>query len=190
MAKAITRRCGRGGGDQNYEDKREFCRKEICSMRMGGCDNGKTPRERSQFHCRCLLWICVNRLLFCVVRCGQWGHWNCGSLPHSNLIWLIMFFLQRYTFPHPGHWKDPTPDHFLTFSTPHTLPTVILVGGCSPQSNWVTCSSRKFKLLLLLWFTKLLGHSVFLCTLTSLKLWLEYITRPSLWNPVMLPATN
>ena len=113
------------------------------------------PKIR-QFHDRCLLLICVNRLLFCVVRCGQCGHWNCGSLPHSNRIWLIMFFLQRYTFPHLGHWNDPDweadpvlgPDHLFTLSAPQTPPAMTVGNCCSSFSNCVIWSSRKLKLLL------------------------------------------
>jgi hypothetical protein len=35
------------------------------------------------------LLICLRKLPFCVVRCGQKGHWNWGSFPHSCLrCWL------------------------------------------------------------------------------------------------------
>lgn len=51
----------------------------------------------------CLQYICDRRLLLCLVRSGQWGHWNWGSFPHSNLRCLIRFPLFEYPLPHCGH---------------------------------------------------------------------------------------
>ena len=52
----------------------------------------------------CLTFICWTRLLLYLVRRGQWGQWNWGSFPHSNLRCLMRFPLLEYHLPHCEHW--------------------------------------------------------------------------------------
>lgn len=55
--------------------------------------------------CRARMWFF--KLFFCVVLCGQKGHWNCGSFPHSCLTWRSKVFFHWYTFPHAKHVNRP-----------------------------------------------------------------------------------
>lgn len=45
--------------------------------------------------CPWSLSTCLTRLLLCLVRWGQYGHWSCGSFPHSSLRCDIKFFFHR-----------------------------------------------------------------------------------------------
>jgi len=46
------------------------------------------------------------RLYFCLVFLGQSGHWNWGSLPHSNLVWRRKVWRLPYHLPHVTHSND------------------------------------------------------------------------------------
>lgn len=46
-------------------------------------------------------------LLLCFVWHGQYGHWNCGSLPHSTFRWRSILVRYRYTFLQRGHGNTP-----------------------------------------------------------------------------------
>jgi hypothetical protein len=60
--------------------------KYTCSCQWNDYSNIRTAIQ-------CLLLMCISRLLLCLVRCGQYGHWSWGSLPHSSLKCLNMLFL-------------------------------------------------------------------------------------------------
>lgn len=54
----------------------------------------------------CHLRICSWRDVLCLVTNGQYGHWQWGFLPHSNLKCLERFDFHAYTFPHWGQRWD------------------------------------------------------------------------------------
>ena len=58
---------------------------------------------------KCFLFTCLNRLPLSLARCGQYGQQNCGSLPHSYLIWRSNDFFQWYTLQHLGHGNNSFP---------------------------------------------------------------------------------
>jgi hypothetical protein len=51
------------------------------------------------------MWRCM--LLLCFVWQGQYGHWNCGSLPHSTFRCRNMLVWYLYTFLHRGQGNSP-----------------------------------------------------------------------------------
>lgn len=52
--------------------------------------------------------MCFFRLHFCLVRLGQNGHWNWGSLPHSSRWCLTNDVFHRYFLPHALHLNPST----------------------------------------------------------------------------------
>jgi len=42
---------------------------------------------------RCWDRICLSKWFLCLALLGQYGHWNCGSLPHSRFKCRSKFFL-------------------------------------------------------------------------------------------------
>jgi hypothetical protein len=50
----------------------------------------------------------------CFVWQGQYGHWNCGSLPHSTFKCRIMLVSYRYSFLHRGQGNAPGNLYLLT----------------------------------------------------------------------------
>lgn len=65
----------------------------------------------SGFMCtsRCIRSMCRAMCIFCLARYTQYGHWNCGSLPHSHFWWLRRDDLSLYERPQSGQGKQGSP---------------------------------------------------------------------------------
>lgn len=50
------------------------------------------------FTAKCFIKMCLFKLFVYLVLCGQYGHWNCGCLPHSYFLWLCKLLAWRYFF--------------------------------------------------------------------------------------------
>ena len=51
----------------------------------------------------CIRSMCRPMCIFCLARYTQYGHWNCGSLPHSHFWWFLNDDLSLYARPQSGH---------------------------------------------------------------------------------------
>jgi hypothetical protein len=63
--------------------------------------------EKNTCSWKCL--ICFFRLHFSLVRLGQNGHWNWGSLPHSSRWCLTNDVFHRYFLSHALHLNPSMP---------------------------------------------------------------------------------
>lgn len=56
----------------------------------------------------CIRSMCRPMCIFCLARYTQYGHWNCGSLPHSHFWWFRKDDLSLYIRPQSGHVNPPS----------------------------------------------------------------------------------
>lgn len=111
--------------------------------------------------------ICI----FCLALYTQYGHWNCGSLPHSHFWWFLKDDFSLYIRPQSGHVNPsalPPFPAFAEFPLPLALPddplgdrssgrapfvSIVLThksrgktSGCAPSRSVVTngIASRSF----------------------------------------------
>lgn len=108
----------------------------------------------------CMRSMCRPICIFCLARYTQYGHWNCGSFPHSHFWWLRNDDLSLYILPQSGHanwgvWSAALPPLLLpgipSLSREPTLPAPPpksreKTSGCGPSRNvWTSgIASRAF----------------------------------------------
>lgn len=76
----------------------------------------------------CIRSIWRPMCIFCFALYTQYGHWNCGSLPHSHFWWLRKDDFNLYIRPQSGHEKPPS----CEFAPPLADDELLTLGSLLP----------------------------------------------------------
>lgn len=87
----------------------------------------------------CFLRICSCSVVLWLVMYGQYGHWQWGFFPHSNLKCLKRFVLHVYTFPHleQGWGERDHADWHFTFGP-------LLIPKVAAPTSWIIWLPSKY----------------------------------------------